>query len=343
MPFKFQNQMKPQSHGLLAVSIGQKNQTGPRFQEEVQAVLAAAHLEKVSILKADSLQRFHYMAKEGLSEQEALVKAMAVATQWESDNQEALTLLKSKGGKVYSYQDFYAPSVAEREQVLAFYEDNSTFKNKVHGIARNFTRDIKAKMGEGAEQHHDRIFQAMKNFLLEESGIYIFLSKHSDNFEYIIYPGDMPSPVKEASKKFIDSGRAIHIRLVYHSPKEELTNLSVNAAQKNTNRETFWASSSSASNATQLKNIMNENMDISRLDDELIKELTMACEFIFGNALKNRELDHETRQELRNNLLIELIKFMKTFIDNALQKTQNKVNSFTCPTQDNASSQNFNL
>lgn len=302
MPFKFKDEFKSNAHGLLAVSIGQKNQTGERFIEEVEAVLDCPQLSKVSVFLADSLQRFHYMAREGLTEEEALEKAMTVADEWQRDNQEALIALKQKGGKIYSYNDFLIPSEVQRNQVLDFYSSNTLFKKKVDGIAGNFTRKIRKEIKMEGKKVND-VCWAMRNFILEESGIFIYLSLHEDNFEYVLYPGNLPSPVKYVYQQFIDNKYAVHVPLVYYQPEE-------------TAKTDFWHKPKKTSD--NFENLQNtrKNIQDTNLDDSSVIALINICyKYAEKKNIGDKYLDEEEK-----NIIESAFKDMITLMTEVSEK-----------------------
>lgn len=310
MPFQIKKDIKKDAHGLLAVSIGQENQTGERFLEEVNALLACNELKTVSILKADSLQRFHYMAKENLSEEDALKKAMEVAQQWEKENKSALDLLKAKGGVIYSFEEQRKLCNADIERIERLYAEDSAFKHSVNGIAGNFAKKVKQQLGESL-YNHSNTFKAMKTFILEECGHYLFLSRHEGNFDYIFYPGTMPHPVSYVGKKLIENDLVKHITLHYDEKKS------------NIDESVSFVEWKQRKKIQQKDHIQNDSIRFRKYKEDnadnmaWIKATLGTCEFVLKMALE--KADKDTMESMKSCLLSEFVEVIKRHMENHIE------------------------
>lgn len=321
MPFKFQDQMKPNSHGLLAVSIGQKNQTGDRFLEEVQAVLVNPQLTTVSVLKADSVQRFHLIAK-GMEPETALQQSLEAGKQWENDNKTTLELLKSKGGTIYSYEDFREASAEKYTLVKNLYERDKTFNNSVKSIAGNFCKRIKEDM-QGATYDRTVAFKAMVDFLLEESAVYVYLSEHEAEFDYELYPAELPTPVLSICKELIENNLMKHITLQYQNEKKQMNDVNGHSFQSKAQRWNLEREDMNSGTWSLLNNGYNQN-DIEK--EQWLQDHLIAYEFIVRAAI-GEDVDVGMKKIMANGLLLEVIKTIKMYMAKTKLEYKNKAAS----------------
>lgn len=304
MPFKFNSNLKKDSHGLLGVSVGQKNQTGARFREEIEAIVSHPNLINISVFVGDSLQRFKAIAR-GVEPNVALEESIAAGKKWQHENSDSLELLKAKGGHIYFYEEFREKITVELDKVNRLYKDDNKFQKTVNNITDNFTRQFKREM-EKDTYHHERAFNAMRSFILEESAMFVHLSNHEELFHYLLYPGDMPTPIKYACQALVNNGLLKQMRLNYSEPQEEESHDRAILAE--------WKKNKNVKQNERVNHSFHSSIeDPTKRDMTWIQETLNTCEFVLRLAVA--KVDDETLLLIKSGLVNDLVKTIQNHVE----------------------------
>ena len=94
MRLKLSGNVRENCHALVAISIGQDNQTGNYLSELMELLKNTPKVKKITILKADTLQRHHLKITNGVSEEEALELSKQESLRWDSENAKLIAEFK---------------------------------------------------------------------------------------------------------------------------------------------------------------------------------------------------------------------------------------------------------
>ncbi len=215
------NEVAKNSHVLLLVSMQELNQTGRLFEENVNLLLENDNIEEVSLLLSDELHRHNLMVQNKLEEAEATLDARKMTSQWLAANEMALNALKQKGGTVYLFGDFLQEKAFQhcKQLVLSLYDTERSFASNVMTVANIFCQKhlqslLRNSHCDDEEPKQKDIKEHMKNFLIEESAMVIYLGTREDLgknknkvIDYRAYAGKTPSPMKKAYEALGQYGR----------------------------------------------------------------------------------------------------------------------------------------
>ena len=187
MPFN--QAIRKNSHILWTVSLIQditpEAQTKSEFAEMVNDVVSTDTIDKTTLCLADNLQRFRFMIKDGLTEEEATIKCQEMAKTWHADNAESLGKLKeSKKLSILTWDEFLNWSEREKtvKDVELFYKENNKFSRDVDGRVRQELNKISndSKITDRTQQ-----IELIKRYIFEECAFQKFAS--SKHFDYELY------------------------------------------------------------------------------------------------------------------------------------------------------------
>lgn len=215
----FSNSIKHNSHVLLAISIGQEHQTGAGFAAMVDLLIANSSIRTVTLLKADSLQRYRLQAASQTTGQQAEESSFAAAVkagqEWEEANAEALQRLAIKGKvEIKSWEDYRSlDSFSSKQlQIEAFYTASADFRHQVDSIADNFCKKIQKDIGTG--YNHRLTTDLMRRYVKEECAVLVLMSEDPAEYEYELYRGQRNRAMSMALREFGQPGRLKSVPLL---------------------------------------------------------------------------------------------------------------------------------
>lgn len=205
--------IKSNSHVLLSISIGHPKQTQTGFCEIVDAVVNCSKISKLTLLKADTLQRYTLALNERLSESDAYERALILSDQWDKDNQPHLDRLSRHDFSIRTWDDYRLASAFKEyfAKVITFYKNNAAFRHDVNNLARNY---LKKLLNDNANLDHEMAFEVLKAYLIEECAVLMQLGHDTLSFDYELYRGKRNLPMKAVYKKFMSPCRMIAIPLL---------------------------------------------------------------------------------------------------------------------------------
>lgn len=218
-------EIKPNSHVLLMVSVGQEEQTGIYFNEMINLLIEQENIEKVTLIVGDEIQRFNIMIKQGVQEDEARSLARQAGDQWLLDNKMALESLKqcSKLGTLYRWDSLPDNFVEKQKEITLLYDNDGKFRNNVDSVAKNFARRMRKEAKESFDRaqrkvvdkkatfsfDYNKALQYMIDFLLEETAMVISLGTLDDVLDYRLYRGSVAKAMDLGYEKLGEPGRLI--------------------------------------------------------------------------------------------------------------------------------------
>ncbi len=228
MPFN--QAIRKNSHILWTISLIQditpEAQTKAELAEMVGDVVSTDTIDKTTLCLADTLQRFRFMIKDGLTEEEATIKCQEMAKTWHADNAESLRKLKeSKKLSILTWDEFLNWSEYEKtvKDIERFYKENTRFSRDVDGRVRQELNKIshEAKITDRTQQ-----IELIKRYLFEECAFQKFAS--SKYFDYELYKNPFPPAARDIKNNtdFVSPGVMVELYFTQFSspPKNKPEN-----------------------------------------------------------------------------------------------------------------------
>jgi hypothetical protein len=219
--------VRKNSHILWVISLIQditpEAQTKAELAEMVNDVVNTDNVDKTTLCLADTLQRFRFMIKDGLTEEEATIKCQEMAKMWQEDNAESLTKLKeSKNLSILTWDEFLNWSEYEKtvKDVEIFYKENTKFRSDVDGRVRQELSKISndAKI---TDPTHQTVL--LKKYLFEECAFHKFAA--SKRFNYQLYKNPLPPAIRDIKQNtnFVPPGfmDELHFTQFNFTPKKQ--------------------------------------------------------------------------------------------------------------------------
>ena len=219
--------VRKNSHILWVISLIQditpEAQTKAEFAEMVNDVVVTDNADKITLCLADTLQRFRFMIKDGLTEEEATIKCQEIAKTWQADNAESLTKLKeSKNLSILTWDEFLNWSDYEKtvKDVEIFYKENTKFRSDVDARVRQELNKIshEAKI---TDPTHQTVL--LKKYLFEECAFHKFAA--SKRFNYQLYKNPLPPSIRgiKQNTNFVPPGFMddLHFTQFNFTPKKQ--------------------------------------------------------------------------------------------------------------------------
>jgi hypothetical protein len=187
-------------------------------------VLTTDTIDKTTLCLADNLQRFRFMIKDGLTEEEATIKCQEMAKTWHADNADSLAKLKeSKKLEILTWDEFLNWSEYDHtmQQVESLYKSNRTFRKEVDGRLRQEFKNIQAdaKLTDPQQQA-----ELLKRYLLEECAWEKFAA--SKRFDYEAYKNPFSPAMRyiKNNNDFVPYGLMIELYFTQFNPTKSITN-----------------------------------------------------------------------------------------------------------------------
>jgi hypothetical protein len=220
--------IKLNSHVLFSISIiqdeHQEAQTGVEFDRMANDLINEPNVNKVTLLKADSLQRFRLMLKHNISEDEAIIKAKELSDQFEKDNHEKIEELKKTKKLEIIDWDYYShrPEFKEKlKDIEALYETDRNFMQEVNNLLANRTRKLKSELGE--TYNHERACNLMKKYIFEEVTFQIIAGQDDKaDFHYELYKSERNKAMRYAHNKFVKNQKVDRMSEIHYLSPEKV-------------------------------------------------------------------------------------------------------------------------
>jgi hypothetical protein len=313
MKYKLSGELKNDSHLLCSFSLIPTDETSDYLGELVELLEAKIQVKKVTILKADTLQRHHIMFTYNVTENDAIKLLHINSEQWENKGNKLLGKLKEKFQVEILDWDYYLKSKHFNEYleiVKKLYIENPHFKREADKLCKIFVKknlDIyKSKQSTKDEQNKNNLSKYelekicsdyMMKYIFEECAVFINLIKDEREFDYEFYPGERNSVLKEIYKQFVVSGRMKAITLLKDN--------------KNINTQ---------ENKYYLFNNKNANNNFEEKQDSSLEIRKTMDDFTFSVKIEKKEgsIDLATLQKFSN----AFFKFVKMEFYNEKNDTQ---------------------
>lgn len=214
--------LRKNNHSLWTISLIQDQnpeaQTKSEFSEMTNDVLATATINSVTLCLADNLQRFRFMIRDGMTEQEAITACQKMATQWHEDNSTSLEKLKETKNLLFiTWEEFlswpeYNSTVEKLEN---WYKENRDFRNAVDGRVKQVRESLghEVKISNPVQQT-----ELLRKYLFEECAFQKFAA--SKGFDYEIYktpPCQAMRRVKN-NTEYVPSGFMVDVHFTQFNP-----------------------------------------------------------------------------------------------------------------------------
>jgi hypothetical protein len=191
----------------------------------VEDVVNTDTIDKTTLCLADTLQRFRFMIKDGLTEEEATIKCQEMAKTWHADNAKSLEKLKdSKKLSILTWDEFLNWSEREKtvKDVELFYKENNKFSRDVDGRVRQELNKISndAKITDRTQQ-----IELIKRYIFEECAFQKFAS--SKYFDYELYKNPFPPAARDIKNNtdFVATGVMVELYFTQFSTRHQKTSL----------------------------------------------------------------------------------------------------------------------
>ncbi|OJX10430.1 MAG: hypothetical protein BGO77_02325 [Caedibacter sp. 37-49] len=199
--FLYQTEEKsnfPHSKAVLLISVGQANHEGARLEATIK--LINDNFQSCDVAVCDTLQRHTIQMSELSSPEEAYTKSMIEGKQWVKRNKKHLMLLNVPNeiffwDKYLKSKDF----LHCKDKIVHAYQNDEIFKSSMHVTIEEFVRRYERRStGVNREKLEEYCF----NYLTEECAIMMLMWPKCE-YNYIIYPGNMPKVLATARDKFV--------------------------------------------------------------------------------------------------------------------------------------------
>lgn len=199
--FLYQTEEKrnfPYSKAVLLISVGQPNHEGARLEATIK--LINDNFQSCDVAVCDTLQR-HTMQMGGLSSlEEAYINSIIEGKKWVERNKKHLMSLKIL--KEIFFWDKYLTSddfLHCKDKIIDAYQNNESFKSAMHITIEEFVKRYERRStGINREKLQEYCF----NYLTEECAVMMLMWPKCE-YNYIIYPGNMPKVLAAARNKFV--------------------------------------------------------------------------------------------------------------------------------------------
>lgn len=178
------------STARLQISVGQEYHEGAKFKATIE--WAKHRFDKVVICVNDTLQRYNYMHKEGVSEVEAYAQSEVAGREWVERNINAIRSLPSceiiRWNNWLDHPNFND----EHKFINDLYDNDEELRSLINADVLAFWR--RKQIREGMSTYAD--FESFKRFsteyLLEETAAFFLMFKKEKAVD--IYPGTVLLP-----------------------------------------------------------------------------------------------------------------------------------------------------
>lgn len=215
--------LKENSHVLVVVCPGYEKQSGETFAEAIEALVNHPQITKITLLKADTLQKYILAAKLNLSIDEAQAEADKVSSQWEKDNAEALTRLLSSTKVVQrmSWDDCLQHPDYEAATAFINKKYNGEDGGELKRLTRNLVKSFKAQLHEAARKEGsmlasstEHINSSYTTYNLEQDAVFYMLATSKKiTFDYEVTLSERNTAVAHIYKKFCSPERMRSINM----------------------------------------------------------------------------------------------------------------------------------
>ena len=220
MPFN--QSIRRNSHVLWTISLIQDTsptaQTKDELAEMAADVINTPQIDKVTLCKADNLQRFRFMIRDGLTEEEATAKCQEMSKQWDIDNAETLDKLKeSKNLSILTWEEFQSWPEYENsiKDITSFYQSNSKFRKEIDTRIRLELNKISpdAKIIAPIQQS-----VLLRKYLFEELAFQKFAA--FKRFDYELYKTAFPPAARHIKNNtaFVPNGLIVELYFTQFVP-----------------------------------------------------------------------------------------------------------------------------
>jgi tRNA-dependent cyclodipeptide synthase len=219
--------IKQDSHVLFSISLIQDEnpeaQTGEEFNKMANDLIREPHVSKVTLMKADTLQRFRLMLKHGISEDEATTKAKELNRKFDEMNCEKIQELKEKKQFDIIDWDYYSQKPEFKDkltEIESLYKTDKKFAHAVDTCIENYARKLKRELGE--TYNHKPAWELMKKYMFEEVTFQI-IAAYDDkaDFHYEFYKSVRNRAMKYAHDKFVKAQKPGRMKEIHYCSPEE--------------------------------------------------------------------------------------------------------------------------
>lgn len=233
--------LRKNSNVLWTISLIQDQdptaQTKSEFSEMTNDVLTTGTISNVTLCVADNLQRFRFMIRDGMTEQEAINACQKMSAQWFQDNSTSLEKLKeTKNLSFITWEEFLSWSEYDKtvEKLENWYKENRDFRNSVDGRVRQVRESLgnDVKISNPVQQT-----ELLKKYLLEECAFQKFAA--SKGFDYEIYktpPCQSMRRVKN-NTEYVPSGFMVDVHFTQFNPSSKQNRTKETDNKENFNKE----------------------------------------------------------------------------------------------------------
>lgn len=316
MKHRLSGELQKDAHVLFSISIGQDKQTGPHFSEAATLLESNDSVKKITILKADLLQRHHLMISQGIDEETAKKLALEISINWEKENNEVLTYLRKKyNTEVLNWNQYLSDKDYQAclNKVKEKYNNESKYKREVDRLTNLFIK----KNSKFFFQKNEKKFNSkaefeefcalkIRDYIFEECAISILLIKDERAFGYELYRNQRNAPMRAIHSDYAYTGRMKELFLQKDSP-EKKTHPS-NSSQFKLSKKNETDSSSSEEEAgysvklTRKKGGVKVSATIeTNSEDTLTERKILNFSRLFLTSVKELYNDESTEEEANSD------------------------------------------